>query len=176
MKMLDKNCKNIYYWEFQCNGLTAYVASSNRGAVRVKIGFSRDQSFFTQLKSFLPKSELFEDRKHNEGLIKVIENYLRGDNQSIDLPWDINTSLFMYNVYRNACKIPYGETKIYKDIAFMVGTPKGARAVGQALKKNPLCILIPCHRVVAVNGLGGFNSGIDMKKYLLDLEQGQRIG
>jgi len=81
----------------------------------------------------------------------------------------------MHNVYRSACKIPYGETKTYKDIAVMAGAPKGARAVGQALKKNPLVIFISCHRVVAVNGLGGFNSGIDMKKYLLNLEQGQRI-
>jgi len=81
----------------------------------------------------------------------------------------------MYNVYRSACAIPYGETKTYKDVAFMAGAPKGARAVGQALKKNPLVILIPCHRVVAVNGLGGFNAGINMKRYLLNLEQNRML-
>ena len=167
--------KNIYYWEFQYNGLTVHVASSNIGAVRVKISFTRDQSFLPKIKPFAPETEFIEDRKHNEDLIDVIEAYLKGGNPPIDLPWDINATPFMYNVYRSAYKVPYGETKTYNDIAFMVGTPKGARAVGQALKKNPLLILIPCHRVVAVNGLGGFNSGIDMKRYLLNLEQNEIV-
>lgn len=175
MKALNQSVTNIYYWEFQYNGLTVHVASSNIGAVRVKMGFARDQNFMPELKSFLPEAEFFEDRRHNEALINIIEAYLKGDNPSIDLPWDINATPFMYNVYRSTCKIPYGETKTYNDIASMVGTPKGARAVGQALKKNPLLILIPCHRVVAVNGLGGFNSGINMKRYLLNLEQNEIV-
>lgn len=175
MKAFNQSVKTIYYWEFQRNGLSVHVASSHRGAVRVNIGFAIEKRFMTELISSAPKAELFEDRKQNEGLIEIIEAYLRGDNPAINVPWDITVTPFMYNVYRSACEIPYGETKTYKDIAFMIGTPKGARAVGQALKKNPLCILIPCHRVVAVNGLGGFNSGIDTKQYLLNLEQGQLI-
>jgi len=163
--------KNIYYWEFQRRGLSVHVASSHRGAVMVKLDFDRENSFMTELISSAPNAELIEDRTHNEGVIGIIEAYLKGNNLAINVPWDINVSPFMYNVYRSACTIPYGETKTYKDVAFMAGTPKGARAVGQALKKNPLVILIPCHRVVAVNGLGGFNAGIDMKRYLLNLEQ-----
>ena len=164
--------KKIYCWEFQYNGLTAQVASSNIGAVRVKIGFTRKDNFISELKTAVPGAELFKDFQPNEALINAIESYLKRDNPEIDLPWDITVTPFMYDVYRSACKIPYGETKTYKDIAFMAGTPKGARAVGQALKKNPLLIVIPCHRVVAVNGLGGFGAGIAMKKYLLNLEQG----
>jgi len=153
---------------------TKTIQSAPRGAVEVKIGFAKEKSVMTEINSFTGKAELYKDRKHNENLIDVIENYLKGGNPSIDVPWDIKASPFIYNVYRSACTIPYGETKTYKDIAFMAGTPRGARAVGQALKKNPLVILIPCHRVVAVNGLGGFNSGIDMKRYLLDFEQGEK--
>ena len=152
-------------------GFLVHVASSHRGAVMVKINFTSENSFMAEIISSAPNAELIEDRTHNEGLIGIIEAYLKGNNPAINIPC-INVTPFMYNVYRSTCTIPYGETKTYKDVAFMAGTPNGARAVGQALKKNPLVICIPCHRVVAVNGLGGFNSGIDMKRYLLDLEQG----
>lgn len=165
--------KNIYYWQFQCNGLTAQVASSNIGAVRVKIGFTREENFITELRTFSPGAEFFEDYRPNETLINVIEAYLKGDNLQIDLPWDINATPFMNKVWKSVCKIPYGETRSYKDIAFMVGTPKGARAVGQALSKNPLLIIIPCHRVISSKGLGGFSAGIDVKRHLLNLEQGK---
>ena len=165
--------KNIYYWQFQCNGLTAQVASSDIGAVRVKIGFNREENFIIELRTFSPGAEFFEDLRPNETLINVIEAYLKGDNPQIDLPWDINATPFMYKVWKSVCKIPYGETRSYKDIAFMVGTPKGARAVGQALRKNPLLIIIPCHRVVSSKGLGGFSAGIDVKRHLLNLEQGK---
>ena len=168
------NAYTIYYWEFQCRGFSVHVASSHIGTVMVKLKFNSENSFMTELISSAPNAELIEDRTHNEGLIGIIEAYIKGNNPAINVPWDINATPFMYNVYRSACTIPYGETKTYKDVAFMAGTPKGVRAVGQALKKNPLVILIPCHRVVAVNGLGGFNSGIDMKQYLLDLEQGEK--
>jgi len=164
--------KNIYYWQFQCIGLTAQVASSNIGAVRVRIGFTKAENFISELKSFVPGAEFFEGFKPNEALIKAIEAYLKGDNSQIDLPWDINATSFQYNVWKNTCKIPYGQTRSYKDIAFMAGAPRGARAVGQALRKNPLLIIIPCHRVVSSKGLGGFYAGIDMKRYLINLEKG----
>jgi len=140
----------------------------------VKLDFAKENSFMTELIFSAPNAELIEDRTHNEGLIGIIEAYFKGNNPSINVLWDINVTPFRYKVYRSACTIPYGETKTYKDVAFMAGTPNAARAVGQALKKNPLVILIPCHRVVAVNGLGGFNSGIDMKRYLFALEQGEK--
>jgi O-6-methylguanine DNA methyltransferase len=152
-----------------------HVASSHRGAVMVKISVARENSFMAELISSVPTAELIEDRTHNEGLIGIIEAYLKGNNPTINVPWDIHVTPFMYNVYRSACTIPYGETRTYKDVAFMAGVPKGARAVGQALKKNPLVICIPCHRVVAVNGIGGFSSGIDMKQYLLTLEQNKIV-
>jgi O-6-methylguanine DNA methyltransferase len=175
MRALKQSVNAIYYWEFQWRGLSVHVASSQRGAVMVKLSLARENSFMAELISSVPNAQLIEDRTHNEGLIRIIEAYLKGNNPTINVPWDIHVTPFMYNVYRSACTIPYGETRTYKDVAFMAGVPKGARAVGQALKKNPLVICIPCHRVVAVNGIGGFSSGIDMKQYLLDLEQGGKI-
>ena len=148
------------------------VASSNIGAVRVKIGFTGEDNFISELKTTVPGSAIFKDFQPNEALINVIETYLKGDNPPIDLPWDINATCFMYNVWKTVCKIPYGEKRSYKDIGSIVGSPKNARAVGQALKKNPLLIIIPCHRVVSSKDLGGFSAGIDVKRYLLNLEQG----
>ncbi len=175
MKTINQGMNTIYYWEFQQRGFSVHVASSHRGAVMVKLSFARENSFMAELISSVPNAQLIEDRTHNEGLIRIIEAYLKGNNPTINVPWDIHVTPFMYNVYRSACTIPYGETKTYKDVAFLTGTPKGARAVGQALKKNPLVICIPCHRVVAVNGIGGFSSGIDMKRYLLNLEQNKIV-
>lgn len=164
--------RNIYYWEFQCEGLAVHVASSNIGAVRVKLRIRRERNFTSELRSLAPSAEILEDFGPNEALINVIDAYLRGNNPPISLPWDLNATSFQYKVWKSVCKIPYGETRNYKDIASIVGRPKGARAVGQALKRNPLLILIPCHRVVSRNGLGGFGAGIDLKQYLLNLERG----
>ena len=172
MEALSLKGKDIYYWEFQCNGITAHVASSRIGAVMVSIGFTRQEDFVSELKRLAPAAKFFEDSKRNEALISILKAYFKGGKPLMNLPWDIDATAFRHKVWKSVCTIPYGETRTYKDIAAMVGTPKGARAVGKALNKNPLLILIPCHRVVAANGLGGFGSGIEVKKYLLNLEHG----
>jgi methylated-DNA-[protein]-cysteine S-methyltransferase len=78
---------------------------------------------------------------------------------------------FQRQVWQAARHIPYGATRSYQWVASHIGRPGAARAVGQALGKNPLPIIVPCHRVVASDGrLGGFTGGIEMKKYLLRLE------
>ena len=172
MEALSLKGKDIYYWEFHCNGLTVHVASSRIGAVRVSIGFTRQEDFVSEIKVLAPAAKYFEDSKPNEALISTLEAYFKGDKPPMNLPWDIDATAFRHKVWKSVHTIPYGETRTYKDIAAMVGTPKGARAVGQALNKNPLLILIPCHRVVAADGLGGFGLGIELKKYLLSVEQG----
>jgi len=74
-------------------------------------------------------------------------------------------------VWLAARLIPYGETRSYRQLAASIGQPGAARAVGQALARNPLAIIVPCHRVLqADGGLGGFGGGPDMKRYLLSLE------
>ena len=68
-------------------------------------------------------------------------------------------------------KIPYGKSITYSDLAGKVGSPKAFRAVGTACGKNPLPLIIPCHRVKAQSGLGGFTGGLDIKRFLLNLER-----
>ena len=77
---------------------------------------------------------------------------------------------FEREVYAATRRIPPGEVRTYGDIARVIGKPGASRAVGNALGKNPACIVIPCHRVVASNGLGGFTGGLEWKKKLLRLE------
>lgn len=81
---------------------------------------------------------------------------------------------FQLKVWREISKIPYGQTRTYKKIARAIGNPFAYRAVGQACKRNPFPILIPCHRVIKSNGsFGGYSGGIKKKKLLLDLEKGK---
>ncbi len=81
-------------------------------------------------------------------------------------------SQFTRKVLQKVRTIPYGETRSYKWVARKLGFCKGSRAVGQALKRNPLTIIIPCHRVIKSNGeIGGFSKGIVVKKKLLNMEK-----
>ena len=102
---------------------------------------------------------------------KQIEEYLSGKSKKINLPFKIEGTPFQEAVWTEVSKIPFGKKITYQELAKYINNPKALRAVGGAVGKNPLCLLIPCHRVVGTkNKLGGFSMGIDIKKYLLDLE------
>ena len=109
---------------------------------------------------------LFED------LAKRFRDYFRGGRQTFPDDLDLSAGTpFQQDVWLTARSIPYGETRSYGWIAATISRPLAARAVGQAMGKNPLAIIIPCHRVVASGGgLGGFGGGLDMKRRLLGLE------
>lgn len=88
------------------------------------------------------------------------------------MPLSYEGTEFQNKVWTSLQKIPYGETRSYEDIAEDIGNKKAVRAVGQANNKNPIMIIIPCHRVIHKNGdINGFACGVDVKKYLLDLEK-----
>lgn len=107
--------------------------------------------------------------------IKQLAEYFAGDRKTFDLPMEFNGTDFQKRVWQALCKIPYGETRSYKEIAEAVGSPKAFRAVGMANNKNSIMILAPCHRVIGANGsLVGFATGLPAKEYLLKLEQNHR--
>ncbi len=89
-----------------------------------------------------------------------------------DLPLDLTSATpFQLSVWNALRQIPHGETRTYAEVALSLGKPKSARAVAGACAKNPVAILVPCHRVVASNGgLGGYSAGVHIKKALLELE------
>ena len=97
--------------------------------------------------------------------------YLIGERKSFDLPFKLTGTDFQNRVWRALCEIPYGETRSYKQIAEAIGNPKAVRAVGMANNRNPLLVLVPCHRVIGSNRqLVGYAAGLDKKQFLLHLE------
>lgn len=98
--------------------------------------------------------------------------YLSGERKQFDLPLSPRGTAFQQRVWNALLEIPYGETRSYKQIAEAIGNPKAVRAVGMANNRNPLLIVVPCHRVIGADGkLVGYGAGIEMKEFLLRLEK-----
>ena len=108
--------------------------------------------------------------------IKEIKEYLEGKRNSFDLPLEPEGTEFQKKVWNVLKEIPYGETRSYGEIAKLIGNEKASRAVGMANNKNPIMIMIPCHRVIGVNGkLVGYAGGLDVKEKLLNMEKNHEI-
>jgi methylated-DNA-[protein]-cysteine S-methyltransferase len=104
-----------------------------------------------------------------------VEEYLAGKRKKFSLPLAMQGTDFQMAVWKALQDIPYGETRSYGAIAAAIGRPKAVRAVGLANNRNPVSIIVPCHRVIGSNGkLTGYGGGLPLKQYLLDLEQGKR--
>ena len=113
-----------------------------------------------------------ENGEINEGVRQVLE-YFASERRDFDLPLEPEGTPFQKKVWRALMDIPYGETRTYGEIARAIGSPGAARAVGGANNKNPIAVIIPCHRVVGSGGaLTGYAGGIDKKQKLLELERG----
>lgn len=105
-------------------------------------------------------------------VLRQLEEYFAGSRTSFEIEVEPEGTLFQRAVWSAIATIPYGETRTYAEVAAMIGRPKAARAVGQALNKNPVAIVVPCHRVVASGGKpGGFAWGNDCKQTLLAVEK-----
>ena len=103
---------------------------------------------------------------------KQLQEYFNGKRKQFDLPLTVTGSVFKKNIWKALQLIPYGKTISYLELAHTAGFPKAYRAAGTACGKNPVPIIIPCHRVIAQNGtLGGFSGDINIKKFLLALEK-----
>ena len=102
---------------------------------------------------------------------KQLKEYFAGERKSFDLPLDPMGTEFQQKVWKALRKIPFGKTKSYKELAIAVGNPNASRAVGAANGKNPISIIVPCHRVIGANGkLTGFAGGLENKDILLKTE------
>jgi methylated-DNA-[protein]-cysteine S-methyltransferase len=111
-------------------------------------------------------------RLHLENAIHQIKEYLKGARSEFELPLDLEGTDFQLKVWKALCEIPYGQTLSYQQIARNVGNARAVRAVGMANKRNPVPIVIPCHRVIHSSGdLGGYVGGVKIKAALLQLEK-----
>lgn len=110
-----------------------------------------------------------------EEAARQLEEYFAGQRKEFSLPLAPKGTEFQLRVWQALLQIPYGETRSYGELAAMVGNPKACRAVGGANHRNPLSILIPCHRVVGTKGsLTGYAGGLNVKEFLLKLESEAR--
>jgi len=143
-----------------------YLVASEKGLQGV---FWKEQPvpLAISLKSANPETKILKQTQQQ------LEEYFTGKRKSFDIPLDFKGTEFQTQVWKELSRIPYGKTFSYSDIAKKLGRDKAVRAVGTANGKNPICIIIPCHRVIAANGtLGGYSGGLKIKTTLLELEQG----
>ena len=118
-----------------------------------------------------PESDWIYNEKPLARARQQLEEYFAGDRKDFDLPLQFNGTEFQVKVLKALQKIPYGETVSYGEIAKRIGKPKAVRAVGAANGRNPIPIVVPCHRVIGSGGdLTGFGGGLDTKEALLRLE------
>ena len=147
-----------------------FIASTYKGICDITIG-KNENDFVENIKNKY-RFEILRDDKHLKNEIKELKEYFNNKLKKFESKLDIREGTkFQRKVWKYLEKIPYGETCSYKQIAKQVGNNKGYRAVGNANGKNPIPIIIPCHRVITTNGkLGGYGSGIWRKEILLRLE------
>lgn len=152
------------------------LAASERGLAALTLPRkNRKLAEFAMKKSLKDeKIEIFSDPHHMlDGFFYTVVDYFKGEAK--DFPFDLDLSHgseFDRTVWKVVRRIPYGETRSYKWVAVNAGRPEASRAVGGAVGKNPMPIVVPCHRVIRSDGsVGGFGSGVRWKKRLLKLER-----
>ena len=152
-------------------GLTGLIASPN-GLLRIINKLPNEISIEKHLKKLTIGKVKNVPSGFND-LINQFSYYFNRKLQQFDYPLDLRLGTqFQQQVWKKLITIPYGETRSYKWLASSIKNPHASRAVGNANGKNPLSIIIPCHRVVRKNGeLGGYTGGTNIKKFLLKLEQ-----
>jgi len=102
---------------------------------------------------------------------RELDEYFEGRRRSFDLPLDLRVAEFPAAVLQELAQVPYGRTDTYGGLAARAGRPRAARAVGTIMNRNPIPIVLPCHRIVGANGaLTGYAGGLDVKRRLLELE------
>jgi methylated-DNA-[protein]-cysteine S-methyltransferase len=120
-----------------------------------------------------PRSDEWErDDAAFKDVVEQLEAYFAGTRHEFDVPLDLEGTAFQRRVWAGLCDIPYGETISYGELARRVGSPKASRAVGLANGRNPVAIIVPCHRVIGADGsLTGYGGGLDRKVWLLEHER-----
>jgi O-6-methylguanine DNA methyltransferase len=107
-----------------------------------------------------------------EPYVRELDEYFAGQRREFSLPLDLRGTDFQLKCWRSLLAIPYGETRTYREIAEAIGHPRAFRAVGMSNNRNPIAIVVPCHRVIASDGsLCGYGGGLETKSKLLQLEQ-----
>jgi len=142
-----------------------FLAASTKGLVRLE--------FEARVQKLNPITiQLQKSKSALAPYLRELDAYFAGERREFSFPLDLRGTEFQLACWHELLKIPYGETRSYRDIAEAIGHPHAYRAVGMSNNRNPVAIVVPCHRVIASSGsLCGYGGGLDIKRKLLDLEQ-----
>jgi methylated-DNA-[protein]-cysteine S-methyltransferase len=148
-----------------------YVAVSEKGVVDITFGQGLSENLFRetlQARGFKP----IQDQKAASFVTRQLNEYFAGHRNDFDVPIDLSgVTPFTKSVLTATAHVPYGQVRSYQDIARTIGQPSATRAVGNSLNRNPIPVIIPCHRIVrSDHSLGGYGGGSDKKQILLKLE------
>ncbi len=164
--------QQLNYTVFQTDAGWISVLASGQGIIRATLPRASAEEALKALGEHVHQTTRSDERLTD--LVTRLQDYFRGENPSFPDRLDLSGGTpFQCAVWEGARRIPYGETRSYGELAEEIGRPGAARAVGQAMSRNPVAIIIPCHRVVGSGGrLGGFGNRLDLKWSLLSLEAG----
>ncbi|MCI8384491.1 MAG: methylated-DNA--[protein]-cysteine S-methyltransferase [Clostridia bacterium] len=149
-----------------------YIKKIHTKIGNIQIIEEESQIIEIKINAKLEEKAMEKNTPNLEKTAKQLIEYLEGNRKKFDVPFNPKGTKFMQQVWTALQEIPYGEVRSYSEIAKRIGNPKSARAVGMANHRNPIPIIIPCHRVIEANGkLGGYALGIENKEFLLQLEK-----
>jgi O-6-methylguanine DNA methyltransferase len=142
-----------------------FLAASTKGLVRLEF-----EARMQKLSS--GAAQLRESKPALAPYLRELDEYFAGERREFSLALDLRGTGFQLACWHRLLEIPYGETRSYRDIAEAIGQPHACRAVGMSNNRNPIAIVVPCHRVIAASGsLCGYGGGLEIKRKLLDLER-----
>lgn len=148
----------FYSCKYQFENISLYLVATETHLINIQ--FMQPQKALLQTTELLSMATI------------QLDEYFQGKRTIFSLPFKLTGTPFQLAVWKELQNIPYGKTTSYKEIAQKINKPKAYRAVGMANNKNPLPIIIPCHRVIGSNGkLIGYAGGLKLKNYLLELEK-----
>lgn len=149
---------------------TLAVAFTRRGLCFIGLPGTPREDLARFVSRAIPGAREVRAEETPDGAVSQLRAYLDGDLRTFRLRLDMRGTAFQKDVWSALCEIPYGETHTYGELARAVGRPGASRAVGSALGANPVAIVVPCHRIVAKGGIGGYGGGLVTKRRLLALE------
>jgi methylated-DNA-[protein]-cysteine S-methyltransferase len=163
--MKRKEKENLFYASQKIAGINFKIFTSSKGIRKI---FLNNNSGTIKIANL---TRLRSDDPYMFNIFDQLKEYLDGERKKFNVPADIRGTEFQKKVWYELSKIPFGKTTSYKAVAAKLGNKNALRAVGKAASQNPVCIVIPCHRMINSNGKpGGYSAGLMIKEKLLELE------
>ena len=155
----------LFYWRASSPVGPLFLAASTKGLVRLE--------FDGRVQKLNPRTiQLHESKSALAPYLRELNDYFAGERREFSFPLDLRGTEFQLACWHGLLEIPYGETRSYREIAEAIGHPHAYRAVGMSNNRNPVAIVVPCHRVIASSGsLCGYGGGLEIKHKLLELER-----